>query len=72
METGLDGATVRGSESEQRFSEISGLEFDSVATILKIKLVNGVYQITSRYCSGCGRKRKDGDKFCPNCGNKIS
>jgi len=69
--TGLDGATVRGSESDQKFTEVSGYEFESVATTLKLKIVNGESQTVSRYCSGCGRKRRDGEKFCSNCGIKL-
>jgi hypothetical protein len=67
----LGGATVRGSESTQQFSYASGHEFDSVATILKLKIVNGEIATAARYCSGCGRKRKDGDKFCSNCGTRL-
>ncbi len=68
----VGGATVRGSNSYQQFSEVSGYEFESDATILKLKIINGEPVVGSKYCSGCGRKRKDGDKFCGNCGNKIS
>ena len=64
----LPGATVRGKESDQKFREVSGYEFESVATILKLKIVNGELQTASRYCSGCGRKRRHQDKYCSNCG----
>ena len=69
---GADGATVRGSDSDQRFQEVSGYEFDSLATIIKIKIVNGELVQSQKYCSGCGRKRKDGDKFCGNCGTRLT
>ena len=72
MGTGMDGATVRGSESDQKFQEVSGYEFDSLATIIKIKIVNGELNIGQKYCSGCGKKRVDGAKFCGNCGNKLT
>lgn len=68
---GAPGATVRGSESTQKFSDVSGYEFESTATILKLKIVNGEIKETSRYCSGCGRKKRDGDKYCANCGSKL-
>ena len=70
-DAGMEGATVRGSSSDQKFKEVSGYEFDSTATIIKLKIVNGELQSSMRYCSSCGRKRQGTDKFCPNCGNKF-
>lgn len=67
--TGMDGATVRGSKSEQKFNEVSGLEFESNATVLKLKIVNGELQLQTKYCSGCGRKRTG--NYCSNCGTKY-
>jgi len=67
----LSGATVRGSESQQSFKEISGYEFESTTTILKLKIVNGEPAISVKYCNGCGRKRRDGEKYCPSCGTKL-
>ena len=67
----LGGATVRGEKSDQKFSDIHGIEFESHATILKLKIVNGELNTAPRYCSGCGRKRKHNDKYCSNCGVKY-
>lgn len=67
----LPGATVRGSKSKQEFKEVSGYTFSSTSTILKLKIVNGEVRSTTRYCSGCGRKRKQGNKFCANCGTQY-
>jgi hypothetical protein len=67
----FSGATVRGSESNQKFKEVSGYEFSSTPTILKLKIVNGELKIISRYCNSCGRKRRDGERYCSNCGGKY-
>jgi hypothetical protein len=68
---GMEGAAVRGSASDQKFQTVSGYEFESIATILKLKIVNGERVISQeKYCPGCGRKNRDGEKFCPSCGNK--
>ncbi len=67
----LPGSTVRGSESKQEFREVSGYTFSSTSTILKLKIVNGEVRSTTRYCSGCGRKRKHGNKYCSNCGTQY-
>ena len=69
--TGQEGATIRGSDSDQKFQEVSGKEYESTATILKLKIVNGELTAESKYCSGCGRKRKTGEKFCGNCGTRL-
>jgi hypothetical protein len=69
--TGVSGATVRGSESNQKFETVSGFEFDSVAVIMKLKLINGELKSQARYCSGCGRRKREGDKYCPQCGGKL-
>ena len=70
--TGAEGAAVRGSESSQKFQTVSGYEFESIATILKLKIVNGEHVIAQeRYCSGCGRKNRDGDRYCPSCGKNL-
>ena len=66
-----EGAIVRGKESSQKFVEVFGYVFESKATILKLKLVNGKLVIMGKYCIGCGRKRKHSDNFCSNCGNKY-
>ena len=66
--TGQEGATVRGSSSDQKFQSVSGLEFDSTPTIIKLKLVNGDLPKAIRYCPGCGSKARIGDKYCPSCG----
>ena len=68
---GQEGATVRGSSSSQSFSEVSGLEFESNPTIIKLKLVNGDLQTSQKYCTGCGRKKSGADKYCANCGIKY-
>ena len=68
---GLPGATVRGAESKQEFQLVSGYDFESVATIMKVMIINGEATVATRYCGGCGRKRRDGDKHCGNCGNKY-
>ena len=66
-----EGATVRGSESDQKFASVSGLEFESTPVIIKLKIVNGELQSATRYCTGCGRKKNSTDKFCANCGIKY-
>ena len=71
ISTGAEGATVRGSHSSQKFSEVSGLEFESVATVIKLKIVNGTLEATAKYCTSCGRKKQGSDKFCSQCGNKY-
>ena len=67
----VPGATVRGSESDQKFSDVFGLEFESEATILKLKIINGDMEASVKYCTGCGRKKKHGDKYCSNCGSQY-
>ena len=71
MSACTDGATVRGSESKQEFQKVSGYEFNPVPIALKIKIINGEIAIASKYCASCGRKRRHGDSFCSNCGNKY-
>ena len=71
LSASIDGATVRGSESKQEFREVTGLEWESSPTILKLKLVNGEITNTSKYCSSCGRRKRDGDKFCGKCGSNY-
>jgi hypothetical protein len=67
----IGGATVRGSESSQQFSYASGHEFDSIATILKLKIVNGEITTSAKYCTSCGRKRKISERYCSNCGTRL-
>ena len=67
----IDGATVRGSESKQEFKEVYGLEFEYTPVVIKLKIINGETQVINKYCSGCGRKRIEGQKYCGNCGTKL-
>lgn len=67
----IEGATVRGSESKQSFTSVYGKEFDSIATVIRLKIFNGEVVVTNKYCSGCGRKKKYGDKYCANCGKEV-
>ena len=66
-----EGATVRGSRSEQKFKEVSGLEFESIPVTIKLKIFNGELQTVVKYCTRCGRKKIGNDKFCSNCGSKY-
>lgn len=67
----IEGATVRGSESKQSFSNVYGKDFESESTIIRLKLFNGEIETKAKYCSGCGRKNSYGHKFCPSCGKGI-
>ena len=65
-----EGVTVRDKESNQKFDSITGLEYESICTIIKIKLIEGDLTKLKRYCSNCGKKRKHSYNYCSNCGEK--
>lgn len=67
----IEGATVRGSDSDQKFETVHNKEFEAVATTMRLKIFNGEIKVANKYCSGCGKKNTYGHKFCPSCGKGI-
>lgn len=67
-----------GSKSEQEFENID-IKFDQYpAYISKVKILPSEERIYDsntfrhkNYCSNCGKKVNQKDKFCSNCGNKL-
>ena len=67
----IDGDTVRGEKSEQKFQNVSSFELEAKPTIFKLKLVQGSLQKMLKYCSNCRRKIRNGENYCPICGKKM-
>jgi len=67
----LEGATVRGSDSDQKFETVYNKDFEAAATTIRVKVFNGEIRVANKYCSGCGKKNTYGHKFCPSCGKGI-
>jgi hypothetical protein len=69
----ISGSTVEGNSSNQSFS-YSNIEIeDSPSVILKLKLVginNKYVKNKTIFCTSCGSRRKNNDKFCGQCGHK--
>ena len=65
------GATVRGNQSNQKFMNVDDMELENTSVILKLKLFGGDIELIRQYCAGCGRKSRQGDKYCGNCGIKY-
>jgi hypothetical protein len=72
------GRVEKGSKSDQTF-EVIDKKFRSIAfrTIqYQIKpasqqVIDAVTAVTTKYCTGCGKKGKPSHKFCSNCGTKL-
>ncbi len=77
----LDGITVKGSDSNQKFVNgyIGTLEYPSEVIVLRLRGINEVNQPilkpitvqTKLECSSCGRKYDSNLKFCSNCGTRL-
>ena len=70
------GRIEAGSHSDQSFVSIDkSFDYWAFATLEYQILPESVKTYTSAdlrtYCSQCGKKSKNGDKFCPSCGNKL-
>jgi hypothetical protein len=76
-----NGKTVEGNYSDQKFSYgyIGNLEYTETTITLKLvgyetgsKKSKEIYTYPgSRYCTQCGYKVEETDKFCSGCGNKL-
>jgi len=77
-----EGITVKGSRSNQRFSDarVFELEEQSYAIILKLRghfekqdkpVTKPVSVSTKLQCSTCGKKSDSKHKFCPECGTAL-
>ena len=70
------GRIEQGSQSNQDFVEGSG-EFNYYAThTVKYKILPVSKKPVStrelrEYCSGCGRRRRKNENFCPSCGRRF-
>lgn len=73
------GITVPGSESKQKFTEVSGFEVDH-STVIILKLVGeqgqnlvkkAVTVKAKQKCNTCGKVNKITDKFCTECGTSL-
>jgi len=70
------GRIEQGSESNQDFvnSQDSFESFHSHSVeyiILPVSKKSTTIQDIKQYCSGCGKRRKKNDNFCPSCGTKF-
>lgn len=68
------GATVEGSESQQKFSDIYFGQKDYPSTILKLWLRNGDLAVTTDddlHCVKCGKKVKYEWTYCPKCATLV-
>lgn len=68
-----DGATIEGSDSNQRFIfNYLDLEDNPVVLTLKIMGMDGKNEDKiKKYCNKCGHKIDINDNFCSFCGNKL-
>ena len=69
------GATVKGSNSSQKFVYSYVGELEANETVIRFKLIGTrdeavVKEFTKTHCSGCGKRFDTKDKFCSNCGEK--
>ena len=74
------GITVPGSESNQKFRNVSGFELESNSHVIVLQLKGevGGTQVSTPVtvdqkptCSVCGKKNKPTDKFCRECGTAL-
>lgn len=66
------GATVRGSESKQKFISVPEMTLEPTPIVLKLKLVSGGVRRSTEYCTNCGKKRLPLANYCPKCGRKFN
>lgn len=75
-----EGITVKGSQTNQQYSEIVPmmLEEEVYNLIIRLHGFDGfetqkepVYTTTKLKCETCGRKCKSNMKFCPECGTSL-
>lgn len=73
------GATIEGRKSNQSFSHI-WLDVESTKTIIQLKIVGIKHSFNNEvtanstktsYCTKCGYKIKDSDRYCGGCGRKL-
>lgn len=70
------GRIERGSDSDQSFV-YSDLEFENyysyniVYKLLPVSKKAITINEVRRYCTGCGKKKKKKERFCPQCGKKF-
>ena len=69
------GATIKGSESRQKFSYSYVGELEQTETIIKLQLVGTrelhiVKEFTKTHCAKCGKKYVINDVYCSGCGEK--
>lgn len=70
-----DGATVEGGSSTQSFVH-SNLDVEDNAVILQLKIVGidkkvDTHDSANIYCTQCGNKARNTDKYCSKCGRKL-
>lgn len=68
------GATVEGGESKQTFMTVSDFDVQTEPVVIELELRAPRDRIAPEprrnYCGGCGSRRRQRDRFCPQCGNK--
>lgn len=68
------GATVEGGLSDQNFV-YSDLDVEDYPTILTLKLVgirkNKFINNKYKYCTECGQKLRQTDRYCSTCGHRV-
>jgi len=69
------GATVEGGHSSQSFS-YSDIKVEDNAVILQLKIVGikkgrEVRDKSKKYCTQCGSKARQVDKYCSGCGQRL-
>jgi hypothetical protein len=78
---GMQGITVPGSRSEQRFNEVAGFPLEFASTVIVMRLRGAVdgapvaQAITvdrNPVCSTCGRTNRAAHQFCSQCGTYLT
>jgi len=69
------GATIKGSNSDQKFSYSYVGELEAQETVIRFQLVGTsdkeiALQYTKTHCNQCGKRYETNDNFCSKCGTK--
>jgi len=69
------GATIRGNNSNQKFSYSYVGELESIETVIRFQLVGTsdkkvASHYTKTHCNQCGKRYETNDNFCSKCGTK--